>query len=166
MIIFDSSTLILLAKTDLLELFVLNSSGKVLIPGMVRTEVCIEEREGTSLIAKLIDDKKIEVLEVRNNRQVKKLMDDFNIDIGEAEALILAVQEGAGIIATDDRNAIKACKILKLDFVTAIAILIRAFEKKLIDKDDALIKLQKLEMVGRYGKTIIEDAAKKLKGGI
>ena len=163
MIVFDSSTLILLAKTDLLELFVLDFHEKILIPSKVRTEVCIEKREETPLIVKLIKDKRIEVLEAKNSRQIKKFMDDFNIDSGEAEALTLAIQEGAGIVATDDRNAIRACKILKLEFITAIAVLIRAFEKKLIDRDEAVVKLQKLKSVGRYSRTIIEDAVKRIK---
>ena len=164
MIIFDSSTLILLAKTDLLELFVLDFRGKVFIPPKVKTEACIEKREETPLIVTLIKDKRIEVLEAKNSRQIKKFMDDFNIDAGEAEALTLAIQEGAGIVATDDRNAIRACKILKLDFVSAIAVLIRAFEKNLIDREEAVVKLQKLASIGRYGRTIIEDATKKIKG--
>lgn len=164
MIIFDSSTLILLAKTDLLELFVSDFRGKVLIPPKVKTEVCIEKREETPLIVKLMKDKRIEVLEAKNSRQIKKFTDDFNLDAGEAEALTLAIQEGAGIVATDDRNAIRACKILKLDFVSAIAVLIRAFEKNLIDRDELVVKLQKLESIARYSRTIIEDAIKKIKG--
>jgi predicted transcriptional regulator len=64
-----------------------------------------------------------------------------------------------------DRNAIRACKILKIDFVTAIAFLIRGFEKGLIDRDEALAKLDKLGFIGRYSKEIIKDATKKIKGG-
>ncbi len=41
----------------------------------------------------------------------------------------------------------------------------RAFEKNLIDKDEALIKLQKLESVVRYRRDIIEDAKKQIEGG-
>lgn len=164
MIVFDSSTLILLARTDLLELFVSDFRGRVLIPLKVKTEVYIKKSDETPFITKLIEDKRIEISEAKNSRQIKKLMNDFNIDTSEAEALILAIQEGAGIVATDDRNAIRACKVLKLDFVTAIAVLIRAFEKKLIDKDEAVAKLQKLESIGRYSRTIIEDAIKRIKG--
>lgn len=166
MIVFDSSTIILLAKTDILELFISNFSGKVLIPEKVKLEVYIEGREETPLIVKLIKDKKIEVIRAKNSAQIKKLIEDFNIDAGEAEVLTLAIQEGASIIATDDRNAIRACKILKLDFVTATAILIRAFEKDLIGRDEALIKLQKLQSIGRYNSTIIKDATKQIKGGV
>lgn len=75
------------------------------------------------------------------------------------------MREKASLVATDDRNAIRACKALKLDFTTAVAILIRAFEKKLIDKAEALIKIQKLGSVARYNKAIIKDAVKLIEGG-
>jgi len=165
MIVLDASAVILLAKIDLLEIFVSNFSGRVLIPEKVREEVCIEEMGEAPLIVKLIKDKKIQVLKVKNGKPTKKLMDDFNIDTGEAEAIILALQEKVSIIATDDRNAIRACKILKIEFTTAIAVLIRAFEKNLIDKDEALIKLRKLELVARYSRAIVEDARKRIEGG-
>ena len=107
---------------------------------------------------KLIKDNKIDVIKVKKGRQIKKIIEDFNIDVGEAETLMLAIQQGASAIATDDKNAIKACKILKIDFVTAIAFLIRAFEKGLIERDDAFLKLQKLQSYGRYSRVILEDA--------
>ena len=165
MIVFDSSTLILLAKIDILELFILNFHGRVLIPEKVRLEVSAGGGEERLLMVKLIEDNIIKVAKVKNSRQIKKLMEDFNIDAGEAESLILAIQGGVNITATDDRNAIRACKLLNIDFVTAIAILIRAVEKALISKDEAIIKLQKLQSVGRYNKEIINDAVKQIKGG-
>jgi len=164
-IILDASAFILLAKIDLLEIFVSDFSGRVLIPEKVKEEVCVEELEETPLVMKLIKDKKIQVLKVKNGKPVKKLMDDFNIDTGEAEAITPALQGKASIIATDERNAIRACKILKIDFTTAIAILIRVFKKNLVDKNEALIKLQKLERVARYNSAIIEDARKRIEGG-
>ena len=92
-------------------------------------------------------------------------MDDFHINGGEAEAVSLALQEKALIVATDDRNAIRACKMLKIDFTTAIAILIRTVEKKLIDRDEAIIKLQKLEVIARYSRAIMKDARERIEGG-
>lgn len=166
MIAFDTSTMILLGKIDILELFISNFHGKILIPERVRSEVYIGEGEETPLIVKLLEDKKIVVLKVKNRRQTKKLMEDFDIGAGEAEALTLAIQEGANIVATDDRNAIRACKILKIDFVTAVVFLIRAFEKELIGREEALLKLEKLQSVGRYSRAIIEDATRQIKGGV
>jgi len=92
-IILDASTVILLAKIDLLETFVSNFPGKVLIPEKVEGEICTEKMEETPLVVKLIKDKKIRVLKVKNGQPVKKLMDDFNIDAGEAEAITIALQE-------------------------------------------------------------------------
>ena len=165
MIIFDSSTLILLAKTEILELFISNFPSRILIPEKVRSEVTAGGEE-TPLVMRFIEARKIEVLKARNDRAQRKLMQDFNIDIGEAEALTLALQEGASLIATDDRNAIRACKMLRLNFVTAIAILIRAFERGLIDKDEALLKLQKPQSFGRYSRAIIDDARRRIEGGV
>ncbi len=166
MIIFDASTLILLAKIDLLELFISSFHGRVLIPERVDLEINKPNYPESPLVKKLIGDKKISIVKIKNTRQTEKLMEDFNIDIGEAEAISFAINENVRFVATDDRNAIRACKILKIEFVTAIAILIRAYEKKLIDRDEASIKLQKLKSVGRYSKTIIADAEKHLNGGI
>jgi predicted nucleic acid-binding protein len=117
------------------------------------------------LVENLIKQGKIEILTAKNPRQKRKLMADFNIDEGEAEALLLAIQTGAKAIATDDRNAIRASKLLKIDFITAIGFLVRAYEKQLVDRDEALTKLQSLQAVARYSNTILKDAKNKIEGG-
>lgn len=165
MIVFDSSTMILLAKTDLLDLFITNFHDKVFISGRVMVEVYKEHREESPAIVKLIKDKKFEVVKIRNVMQIKRLMEDFTIDQGEAETITLALRKGINVIATDDRNAIRACKMLKISFTTAIAVLVRAFERNLMDREGAFVKLQKLQAAGRYNKAIIKDATKQLKGG-
>jgi predicted nucleic acid-binding protein len=164
MIILDASTIILLAKIGILETFVSNFPGQVLIPEKVRGEVCIKEMEETPLIERLIKERKIYVAKIRKTMVMRQLMDDFSIDVGEAGALTLAVNKKDAMIATDDRNAIRASKLLKIGFTTAIAILVRTFEKDLIDKEEALIKLQKLESIARYSRAIIEDAKKNTEG--
>lgn len=166
MIVFDSSTMILLAKTDMLEMFISNYHDRIIIPEKVRAEICKKGSEETPFIKKLINEKKIDVIKVKKKPQIKKLIEDFNIDAGEAEVLILSIQEGANTIATDDRNAIRACKMLKINFISAIAFLIRAFQKGFINKEQTLLKLQKLQSCGRYSRAILEDAAKKIKGGV
>ena len=150
----------------MLEIFISNYQGKVLIPEKVRSEVCLKGREETPIVEKMIKTKKIKNLKVENKRQIKKIMEDFSIDPGEAEAVLLALQEGADMVATDDRNAIRACKALNLDFVTAVVFIIRSYEKGLIERDDALLKLQKLYSIGRYSRAIIENAEEQIKGGI
>ncbi len=165
MIVLDASTLILLAKIEILETFALNFPEEVVIPLGVKEETCRKEAEETPLIDNLLRNNTIRVLKVKESKMVKRLMDDFHINGGEAEAVSLALQEKAPIVATDDRNAIRACKMLKIDFTTAIAILIRTCEKNLIDKSEAVIKLQKLEVFGRYSRAIMEDARERIEGG-
>jgi predicted nucleic acid-binding protein len=165
MIILDASTLILLAKIEILETFLLNFPGRVCIPERVQGEACWKKAEETVLIERLIHEKKIHVVRAKDHRLTKKLMEDFHVNGGEAEAVTLALQEKASIVATDDRNAIRACKCLKIDFTTAIAILIRSVERNLLDQDEAFIKLKKLKSIARYSRTIIEDARKRIEGG-
>ena len=104
-------------------------------------------------------------MKVKNVALVKRFMDDFSIDAGEAVALTLAGEKKAGIVATDDRNAIRACKLLKLEFVTAVSFLIRAVEKGVLSKDEGIVKLRQLQSIGRYSKQILDDAAQQIQGG-
>lgn len=165
MIVFDASTLILLAKIGLLELFISTFQGRVAIPKKVKSEVCVQGEAERPLVENLIKQGKIEILTAKNPRQKRKLMADFNIDEGEAEALLISIQTGAEAIATDDRNAIRASKLLKIDFITAIGFLVRAYEKQLVDRDEALTKLQSLQAVGRYSNIILKDAKNRIEGG-
>lgn len=165
MLIFDASTLILLARIDLLGLFLSDFKGTVIIPEKVKAEVIRLDKEEAESVNRYIEDKKIGVVKVKNAALVKKLMDDFSIDVGEAEALTLAGEKKAGIVATDDRNAIRACKLLKLEFITAVSFLIRAVDKGIVSKEEGLIKLKKLQSIGRYSKQILDDAAQQIQGG-
>jgi predicted nucleic acid-binding protein len=164
MIFLDASTLILLAKIEMLEIFLTDLEGKVGIPEKVKEEVFQGSKSEGPLIAKLIRDRKIEVLKPKDKKLALRLMEDFNIDEGEAEVLTLAIQKPASLVATDDKNAIRACKIMKLNFTTAIAVLIRACEKGLIQTDEAFAKLTKLQSFARYSKTIIETAKNQIGG--
>ena len=166
MILFDASTLILLAKIEMLDIFLADVGRKVAIPEKVKEEILTGSGPDGPMVARLIQDRRIHVLKTRDRKLVRRLVEDFNIDEGEAEMLALAIQEKTLLVATDDKNAIKACKIMKLDFTTAIAILVRACEKGLIHTDEAFFKLQKLQSCARYNKTIIETARNQIEGAI
>jgi predicted nucleic acid-binding protein len=164
MILFDASTLILLAKIDILDIFIADFAKKVAITDKVREEVLEGLTPDVSFIRKLIQEGKIEVLKSKEKKLGRKLMEDFNMDEGEAETLAIAIEKKASLVATDDKNAIRACKIMKLEFTTAIAILIRACERGLIERDEALTKLQKFQSLARYKKRIIETARNQIEG--
>jgi uncharacterized protein len=163
MIILDASTLILMAKAELLDLFLASIKLPVAIPTEVEKECCCSRKAMDALIIqKALDESRIEVVAVRNRRLVAKLQADFSLGAGEAEAIALALNEKAQLLGIDDKNGINACKLLGIAFTTAVGILIRTREKGLLEGPDALAKLGLLAKHGRYKSSIIEDARLKL----
>ncbi|MHB8539119.1 MAG: hypothetical protein ACYDCS_14045 [Candidatus Dormibacteria bacterium] len=163
MIVFDASTLILLAKAELLDPFLAGVKLEVSIPAEVEKECCGSKKTLDALmIQKALAETRVEVVAVKNRRLVAKLQTDFSLGKGEAEAIALALMEKAQLLGIDDKNGINACKLLGVAFTTAVGILIRSREKKLLEGPDALAKLELLAKYGRYKNSIIEDARLKL----
>lgn len=163
MTVFDASTLILIAKADLLDLFLTSINVPVAIPGEVEKECCSSKKAlDAIIIQKALDESRIKVFTLRSRRLVAKLQTDFSLGRGEAEAIALALEEKAQIVGIDDKNGIDACKVLGIAFTTAVGILIRSREKGLLEEPDAIAKLALLAKYGRYKHSIIEDARRKL----
>jgi len=162
MIIFDASTLILLAKIEILK--VVTQAQEILISKEVEAEAaCRPELLDAKIIIELIKTKHIKVIKVKNPVLLKKLREDFAIAKGEASVLLLARQRQA-ILATDDGQTIKACKVLGVKFVTAIHFLLNVYFEKRISKELALVKLERLKNLGRYDVRIISDAINRIEG--
>lgn len=163
MIVFDSSTLILIAKIEVLGLFLGSNEFEVHISTTVAKESCaVRKSLDALLIQKAIDESKIRVVAVKDRKLIAKLRRDFGLGMGEAEAIVLALSESATLIGIDDKNGINACKLLRIPFTTAIGILIRMLEKKLLTKGEALAKLATLGKQERYEQSILEDAKRRL----
>jgi predicted nucleic acid-binding protein len=159
MIIFDASTLILIAKGELLDLFISHAGVPVVIPGEVARECCGSKKVlDAVMIQKTLDESRIKTVTVKNHRAVAKLQADFCLGRGEAEAIALALNEKAQLLGIDDKNGINACKLLGIAFTTAVGILIRSREKGLLEEPESLEKLALLAKHGRYKDSIIEDA--------
>jgi uncharacterized protein len=163
MIVLDASTLILLAKVELLEVFLRASKLRTAIPVEVERECCgFKKTLDAAIIQKALDDSRIEIVAVRSRRLVAKLQTDFNLGKGEAEAIALALVEKAQLLGIDDKSGINACKLLGIAFTTALAILIRSRQKGLLELPEALGKLAALAQYGRYKNSLIEDARQHL----
>jgi len=163
MIVFDASTLILIAKIEVLDLFLSGSRLEVAIPPEVEKECCaVKQSLDALMIQKAIAESRIRVVAVKNKRMIAKLRADFALGKGEAEAIALALAEKSAVVGIDDKNGINACKLLGLRFTTAVGILIRMREKRLVALDAAFAKLAALEGYGRYKQSIMEDARKQL----
>ena len=160
--VFDSSTLILLAKIDLLRESAEDIS--IVIPPKVKEECLFKESLDALLIKTLIAEGKIKVEKAGNQEAVRKLRADFRIEEGEAQALWLGKRLGVPL-AVDDGPTIKACKVLGVQFVTAIHFLINLRARGKLELPLALAKLDALAAYGRYSRKIIEDAPQRLKEG-
>jgi predicted nucleic acid-binding protein len=158
LIIFDTSTLILLAKIDILQL-VLNKYGGV-IPESVKEEVIYKNEMDTELIVQQIKDGNLTVENNPGKDKMKHILRDFPLGRGEAAALIIAKGKDI-VLATDDGLAIKVCKIFGVKFATAIHFLVGAG----LDKSLAIAKLKLLEKYGRYSADIIKDAEERIMKG-
>lgn len=160
-IIFDSSTAILLAKINLLR--TISEKIEIIFPEKIKKETT-EKKENfdSKMINRLIKENKIHT-EKADKEKTMQIMESFNIDKGEAEALELAIKKNIGI-ATDDGPTIKTCKILNTNFITALNFLTILYEKKQISKELALEKLKILERYGRYNNEILKDAKEKIGG--
>ena len=163
MIVLDASTLILLAKTDLLPL--LAEKTRVLIPEEVQREALAKpELYDARVIAGMLSTGKVQVLKDPQAQLCKRLQDDFALEPGEASALLLAKEKRVPL-GTDDGPSIKAAKLMGIPFLTAIHVVVELCEKGRIDRQTALAKLERLQQVGRYGVQILEDARKQIQRG-
>ena len=55
---------------------------------------------------------------------------------------------------TDDKELIKLCKVEGVKFASAMAIIVMFFIKRIINKNEALDKMEKLQGYGRYSNEI------------
>ena len=127
--VFDSSTAILLAKVQLLGIAA--ERLNIFFSEAVKDETTNKDTFDSKLIIKLINENKIKVVKA-NQSNVNVLIEDFNIEKGEAESIEIASAKKC-ILATDDGPCIKSCRILGIKFATAIHFLISFYEKKLDD---------------------------------
>jgi len=161
-IVFDSSTLILLAKTDLLREVLKEIS--IIIPEDVKRECFVKKTSDAELISLLIQEGKINVQEAVDVKAIKKLQIDFRIAKAEAEAIWLSKKYELPI-AIDDGPGIKASKVLGQRFLTAIHFLLHLSSHDRLSPELAQEKLAKLAQMGRYNTRIIEDAMQRLNEG-
>jgi predicted nucleic acid-binding protein len=163
MFIFDASTLILMAKAEMLDFFLSRVEFEVAIPLEVEKECCAVKKSLDALmIQKMVTESRIRVIAVKDRKLGIKLRADFGLGRGEAEAIVLALGEKARVLGIDDKNGINACKLLGVAFTTAMGILVRMREKQVLTIDQALVKLETLAKHGRYRQSILDDARRKL----
>ena len=155
MLVSNTSTLVLLAKVECLGLFI-EISPTIEIPSQVKKEALFEKDSYYSkLIERLIQQRKIKVAS-GNKGKITKIMSEFKLDEGEAAAYSLFDSRKHKAMLTDDGELIKLCKLEKVPFTCAMAVIIRLHEKKKLSKEKAISKLEELHKIGRYSEKLYE----------
>ena len=162
MLFVDASTLILAAKTELLDLFIETSREPLAISLEVKNEATRKNTFDALLITQRISEKKIAVKRAKNRPMVKKTMSDFRMQKGEAETIVLCMENKGKAVATDDYNAMKACSVLNIEYLTSFGILEQLYKNKKLKKYQALLKLEALAQYGRFSDEILDDFRKRL----
>ena len=133
------------------------------VPLEVEKECCdVKKSLDALMIRKALNESRIRVIAVKERKLVTRVRDDFGLGSGEAEAIVLALTQKARVLGIDDKNGINPCKLLGVAFTTAISILVRMCEKRLLTTSEALSKLEGLAKHGRYKESILEDARRQL----
>jgi len=105
-----------------------------------------EEVERELKNSKTLIFKKIKILKLSPDfkDKVKILTNQENLDLGEAFAIVLAMQEKTDYFLTDDLDARNVAIKYNLQVHGTIGIMLRAFREKIIDKKTAIEKLNEL----------------------
>ena len=152
MLVSNSSTLILLAKSTVLSRF-LEKTKRITITEIVYKEILAKDSFENLIIKKEIEKERI-IIEAINAKFYANILKQFKIEEGEASTFALCKSKKYSGILTDDKELIKLCRIEEVAFANALSILVRLYKEKSISKIGALEKLEKLQAYGRYSKEV------------
>ena len=115
----------------------LNIFSKILIPREVASEL---------KKSKVDIPKKIETKDLKSEWKdfVKILTNQKDLDLGEAEAISLTLQEKGDFFLTDDLEARIIAKEYYIEVHGTVGIILRAFREKILDKQNAIEKINAL----------------------
>jgi len=134
-IVADSSPLLSFAIIDRLEL-IEQIFGKLLVPSAVFNELTVSDKPYSKELKEFLKNK---VFAVKNIDLVKMLSNE--IDLGESEAIALALEKHIPDILIDDLKGRKIAFFNGLFPIGTIGGLLQAKEKKLIDEIKPLLDI-------------------------
>jgi len=159
LLVADASSLILLAKTGVLSVLV--EVAAVIVPGSVHREVCgaehIHRFVDAGLVQDMVTQGSISVLAVSVDRELP-----VALGAGERDAILLYFQEDADAVLTDDGRAIRACKLLGVNYIPSPRLVLELHRAGSLARNRARSALEKLSRFGRYSPDIMAAAFERL----
>ena len=162
MAVFDSSSLILLAKIGILDKVLEHLKEKAVITEKVFMEITAKETFDSKLLMHRVGEGRIERKVIKDKVLFARIIKDFNCDDGEAESIVLCLETNTGIV-TDDKKAMKVSKLLNISRTTAANLLVRLYNRKAITGEEADAYIVKLRKHGWYSDAIIEKIREEMK---
>ena len=109
------------------------------IPPEVHKELA---KRGLERQVQKIRDIRVVPLHAKSKDTAKLFCEHEYLDLGEAEAIALSIQEGINVFLTDDLEAREAAKRYGREVHGTVGILLRAYRRKLMDKKTAIQKIR------------------------
>lgn len=160
----DSSSLILLAKADIIDAVV--KKHTIVIQKSVYRESIergkIKGYESSYKLERLFQKNKIKI-EEPSDKIKDKIESLCSLYLGEKDAVALAFEKNIAVIC-DDKKAINACKALKVKFATALNVLEQLHKKRVISKNKAILALENLKKYGWYDHSFTDIVKKQIRG--
>ncbi len=155
--VMDACSVILLAKASVLE--AVADQHSVCVTKSVYDEVLQGKQkkyEDALLLERLRDAQKIKIV-TADEAFVCKLMNDFNMEEGEASTIAFGLANKA-IVATDNRQGRKAARVNGLQLVGSIELIVHLVQLKRINKAKGKAALETLRKNGWFDNSLIERA--------
>lgn len=156
-VISDSSTLILLTKSNLIE--VILEYFQIFIPSFVYQEV-LEGKKKNYLdaykIENLVISKRINIRDSKDKELFNIIKNNYKLGVGELHAIVVAKEMNCPIFL-DDKKGITVCNIFNIEIYTALNLLKTLYLTKIIDKKKYKESLEILKENARYSKEDLED---------
>jgi predicted nucleic acid-binding protein len=154
-VVADASSLILLAKCSLLRSY--GQRVALVAPRRVLAEAAGEKlwqnHPDAEEIARCAEEGLVRA-EVVTSRRVLP----FALGAGEADAIRLFLAMGADLLLSDDRKALRTCRVLGIPFTTTPRVIVDLRHSGAIPQADARRALEKVAVAGRYSRDVIAAA--------
>lgn len=148
-VVSNASTLILLAKIGRLNLLQ-ELYSEVIIPTIVKDEIITRKDESSSLLALGLKNGWIKVKDIAVSSEANEIGERLGLHAGEIHALSLALHLNIKEFLADDKLARIAARTLKLKPIGCIGAIKKAYERKLMKKDEAIECIHKLIAAGLW----------------